>query len=139
MRVSGCVFCVEADKLHQIHDLVVPLFFVGVQMMDIERLSDDVFHRHSGIQRGVRILEHHLHFLAKSVDILVCYKLSVKIKLAAGRLVKAKECTADRCLAAAGLSHQSQRLAGLDVEGHAVNRFERYGCKQACFDRKIFF
>ena len=50
MYITGRVFGVQSDQLHQAQDLVPAVLAVGAELMDIQRLTDDLFDRHTGIQ-----------------------------------------------------------------------------------------
>ena len=45
---------------------------------------------------------------------------------------------ADRCLAAAGFAHQTERFTAPDGEGHIVHRLERLRAEKAHVDVEIF-
>ena len=121
MYITGRVFGVQSDQLHQAQDLVPAVLAVGAELMDIQRLADDLFDRHTGVQGGIGILEYHLHLGAVLDHILVCDQISIVVDLAAGGLIETQQRTADRSLAAAGLSYKSEGLAGLYAEVDAVN------------------
>ena len=129
---------IQSDELHQMHDLVMTFSLGGVELVDVQRLSDDILDRHAGVQRRIRILEYHLHFLAQGMDILVRHQLSVKIELAARRLVQMKQGAADGCLSAAGLTNQSECLTGFDIKGNAVHGLQRNRLEKAGFYREVF-
>ena len=83
-----------------------------------------------GLSDAIGILEDHLHappvrqhlrrFQRRDVG-------SVQQDLPAGRLQQFQQGPADGRFAAAALAHQPQRLAGRDVEGHAVHRIDVAG------------
>ncbi len=47
--IAGCMLCVQADQLHQVHDLVMSLLLRAVEVMNVQGLSDDVLDGHSGV------------------------------------------------------------------------------------------
>src|SRR5581483_5848208 len=90
-----------------------------------DRLRDDLADGHAGIERGVGILEDHLHLLAHADHRLAVEPGEVhalEADLAGRRLVETQHQAAERGFAAARLADQPQRLAGLDVDGHVVDR-----------------
>ena len=99
--------------------------------MDVNRLPDDISHGHTGIQAGVRILEHDLHlfpigghihrdlFLSLS---LLENRLAIVDDLPLCGLIKPQKRPTCGGLPAAALPHQPKGLALVDVEGHIVHR-----------------
>ena len=138
MRVAHGVLGVEADELHQLHDALAALLLVFAQLMHVERFADDVLDRHARVERGVRVLEDHLHLLAVgqhvNLDLLaqdglavgvhleaavfvillaaVVDDLAVKDDAAAGGLVQLQQRAADRGLAAAGFADKPRVSPG---------------------------
>ena len=88
MGIAGRVLRVQPYQAHQLQDAVSPLRAAAVKLMDIQRLADDVFHRHTRIQGRIGILEYHLHLLPKRMNIPGGYLLAFKADGAAGGLVK---------------------------------------------------
>ena len=62
VRVAVAVLGGEADSRAAVGDPLRRAFLAGASV-DVERLADDVVHRHLRVQRGVRVLEHDLHVL----------------------------------------------------------------------------
>ena len=165
MGIAHGVLGVEADQLHQLHDAVAALLGIFAEFVDIQGLADDILHRHTGVQRGIRVLEHHLHLLAVGQHIdadlfaqnrlavgahletailvillaAVIQHVAVKGNAAAGGLVKLKKGAAHGGFAAAGLAHQTQGLPGTDGEGDVVHRLEGDGLAKPGTDGEIFF
>ena len=88
MCVARGVLGIESHGRHELEDFLAALFAVRVQLMHVQRLSDDVFDRHAGVERRVRVLEHHLHLLAHVRDVFCRDGFSVKDHLAARRLIE---------------------------------------------------
>ena len=165
MRVAHGVLGVEADELHQLHDALAALLLVFAQLVHVERFADDVFDRHARVERGVRILEDHLHLLAVGqhvdLDLLaqdglavgvdleaavfvillaaVIDDLAVKDDAAAGGLVQLQQRAADRGLAAAGFADKAEGLARADAEGDVIDRLERDRAAKTGAHGEIFF
>ena len=55
--VSCRMLRVQSDQFHEAEDLLSALCFVGIEFMDIQGLANDLFDRHTGVQRGIGILE----------------------------------------------------------------------------------
>src|SRR5690606_14328171 len=64
VRVAVDVLRVQADDVQQVLDLLAPVALGRHLRVDLEGLTDDVAHRHPRVQRGVRVLEHHLDVAA---------------------------------------------------------------------------
>ena len=65
VRVAVDVLGVEADHVQQV---LRPRLAVALRRdlgVDLERLADDVADRHARVERGVRVLEHHLDVAAQ--------------------------------------------------------------------------
>ena len=124
------VLTVQADRRKQGEDFLAPLLLVRVELVYVERLADDVAHRHAGVERGVGVLEDYLHLAAVGQHVRLYLLLRVKDNLAAvydfarGRLGQAEQGPARRRLAAAGLPDQAECLALLDEEAHVVHRLD---------------
>ncbi len=128
VRIAVDVLRVEADDVQELLHLAAPVALRGHLGVDVERLPDDVAHRHTGVQRGVGVLEHHLDVPADRLqrapgqlgDVLALVE-----DLAGGRLLQHHQQLGDRGLAASGLAHYAERLALEEVEGDAVDRLDR--------------
>jgi hypothetical protein len=89
------------------------------------RFGDDVARRHARVQRGVRILEHHLQAAAERQQLLAAQAERVDAVEPHGAGVGAlqhQQCSCQRGLSAAGLADQAKRLAAAQVEADAVKR-----------------
>src|SRR5450759_3423532 len=64
VRVALGVLGAEPDGLEQLEDALLALG-LGADVVDMERLADDVAHAHARVQRGVRVLEDDLHVAAQ--------------------------------------------------------------------------
>ena len=51
MGVAAGMLGVQADIVHQLKDLFPALFFVGVEMVDVQRLTDDVLDGHTRVEQ----------------------------------------------------------------------------------------
>ena len=138
--VAGGMLGVEADIAHELENALLPFLPAGVELMHVQRLSDDVFDRHAGIKGRIRVLEHHCSLFAELFYVGFCLdELAVVVNFAAGGLVQVQDGAADGRLAAAGLADQTQRLAGLDGKAHVVDGLERLRPEHAHVDVKILF
>ncbi len=84
-----------------------------------ERLGHQVADPHPGVERGHRVLEHHLHVAADLGQRLGVELPSGDLDLAREG-DEADEGLGDGGLAAAGFADQRERLAGADLETHAL-------------------
>src|SRR5262249_35568510 len=127
VRVTVVVLRVEADQLQQPLDLTL----LPVRRLDVlylQRRPDDRADRVARVQRGVRVLEDHLHPApqrAHPPDAEVRDVAPFQQDLAAGGLQQAGHQAARRGLAAAGLADQAERLARADGQVDAVHRADR--------------
>ena len=140
MRIARRVLTVQADIAHQLQNAILTLLLGRIELMDIQRLADDIRNRHAGIQRRIRILKHHRSLLAEGLDIVLRHDLpAVVVNLTRRGLVKVQDCAADGGLAAAGFADQTQRLARFDGEAHIVHGLEGLGAEQTHIDIEVFF
>ncbi len=127
MRVAVGEVRVEPDRLQQLLHALVAVAAID-EVMDLHRLGDDRADRHARVERGVRVLEDHLHVaahLAHVARVQLRQVLALELHLAGGRLVELQDGAARRALAAAGFADQSERLALLDGEGDTVHGLHR--------------
>ena len=89
MGVAVGVLGVQTDLCHQAENLFLPLLFIGIHFVDIQRLSDDVGNGHPGVQGGVGVLEHHGGLSAVFQNVLLGFDLlAVEENLTGGGLVQ---------------------------------------------------
>src|SRR5581483_7308083 len=67
VRIAPEMLHVEADQRHQLLHHLDP-FFGRPDIVDAQRLADDVEHGHARIEAGERILEHELDALAEIAE-----------------------------------------------------------------------
>ena len=124
MRVPVVVLGVQAHELHQLLDLALDLV-PRHRAVQAERGPDDGADRLARVQRGVRVLEDHLHVstqLPELAPLEVRDVLAVEPDLALRRIEEPHHDAGERRLAAPGLADQAERLAGVDLQVHAVDR-----------------
>lgn len=95
--------------------------------MDVHGLPDDLAHRHTGIQRGIGVLEDHLHiapevlhFAAGEFGDILAHELD----LALGGLIDLHQGAAQGALAAAGFTYQAKGLVFHHLKGDIVDRLD---------------
>ena len=92
MGIAGGVLAVQANFIHKLEYAFASLGLIIIHLMYVKRLRNNIGDSHSGIQRGVGVLEYHIRFFTKLHDIAFCFnKLSVKLNLAARRLVQVQK------------------------------------------------
>ena len=128
---------VQPHQIQQMSDLFIPLLFAGIQMVDVQRLADDVADRHAGIQGRVGILKDDLHFPAELGNVLRRNRHALVDHLTAGGLVQVQETPAHGGLAAAAFAHQTEGFARVDGEANAVHRLQRRVLEPAGVDGEI--
>jgi hypothetical protein len=92
--------------------------------VDEHWLRHDLLDAHARVQRGIGVLEDHLHAAAELAQRLALQRGqlgAVEADGTGGGLVELEDGAAGRGLATAGLTHQAQRLAVLDEEVEAVH------------------
>ena len=98
------------------------------------RFGDDVAGRHPGVQRGVRVLEHHLHPAAPRQQLLALERERIDAVEADGALVGAfehQQRARQSGLAAAGFADQAEGFAAAAGQVDAVQR-ARAGARWPC-------
>jgi hypothetical protein len=118
---------VEVDNIEQVFDALLDLL-PGCDVMDHERLTDDVGYRHARVQAGIRILEDHLHLAAHLAEFLALQVHQVhafEFHRAGGRAVQLQDRPTGGGLATARLANQAQGLTALDIEADTIHRAHR--------------
>ena len=98
-------------------------------------LLQQLLDRHRWIERRIRILEHHLHAPAQRPQLAAAERGQVgagKRDLSRCWLDQTQDREPGCRLAAAGLANQTERFAGADLEGNAVD-----GVQAARGDRRL--
>ncbi len=134
-----------ARQLHLVHQQLDAFGQLAAAAHDAEidqRLGQDVAHLHARVQRGERVLEHHLHAPPQRPQLpgrQVVDALAVQIDFAVGDRIEPQDRLADGGLAAAGLAHQRQGFAAVDRERHAVHRVDLRGLlpQHTAVDREV--
>ena len=127
VRIAVDVLGVQPDQVEQLLHPPPPAALGHDVGVDLERLADDVADGLPRVQRGVRILEDDLDVatqLAHRGTLLGVDVDSVEGQLAAGRLLQPHQHPAEGRLAAAGLAHDAQGLALVELEGDPVDRLD---------------
>ncbi len=104
--------------LEQLDDALAPPL-PALELMDGERLTDDVSHCYARVERAVGVLEDDLHFageLAQSSSTEGANVRALEVNCPTGCLDEPEDRAADGCLARPRLSDETHHLAGLDVE-----------------------
>ena len=134
----GIVIQQIGGDVHPLTELVYHLIdlLAGPHMLHLIRFPQNLAHRLSGVQRGIRVLKDDLHLPAERLAFLsLCLKhiLAFKQQLSPGGLQQPHGDVADGALAASGFSDQPQRLAGIDFKAHIVHGMQL----SLAFDVKI--
>ena len=123
----GIAILVEGLQAAVVHDLIYVIieFLLAHQTVLTHRLTDDLAHGHTGLQRGEGILEDDLHLRAHIPHFLVgegVHVLAVEQHLTAGLFTgQTQDGTAGGGLAAAGLADQTQSLALADGKAYIID------------------
>src|SRR5215813_14652190 len=120
LGIAAQMVGVETHRLQEVdHALLALLARLG-ELVNDQGLSDDRAHRHPRIQGGVGVLKNDLHVTAEMPEGPLVQRgdfLVVEDDLARRGLNEAQNAAAGGRLAAAGLTHQAQRLPPLNGEG----------------------
>ena len=68
MRIALGRFRAEPDDVQQLADVLLRLRLGARDLVQAQRLAEDVGHRHARVERRIGILEHHLHAAAQRPD-----------------------------------------------------------------------
>ena len=101
MGIAARMLRIESYVLHELEDLLTTLALGRIQPMHIQRLTNDVLHRHTRVQGGIRVLEDHLHVAPHLGKVLLRDKLAIEKDLSGSRLVQMKQRTSNSGLSAA--------------------------------------
>ena len=110
----------------------------------LQRFGNDLPHPHARVERGIRVLKHHLHLAPVGPHLLLAqggYLGAAQPDLSGGGLLQPQNGFTHRGFAAARFAHQTQGFTGLDVKGHAVHRphMACHALQQAAAYRKVLF
>ena len=138
MRVPRSMLGVQADIAHQLQNAVLPLLLAGIELVYVQRLADDIGDRHARVQRGIRILEDHGCLAAEGLNVgLGADGLAVVDDLAGRGLVEVQDGAADRRLAAAGFTDQTERFARMDGEADVIDGLQGLGAQKTHIDVEV--
>ena len=131
----------EAHPLEQLRDPFLP-FGGAAEAVNPQQLAHDVARRHARIERGIRVLEDDLHLAAHRAHVGLAeigHVAAVEADRALGRVDQPEHGAPDGGLAAAGLADQPERLAGADMEAHAIDGIDLAGIagEQPLLDREV--
>ena len=91
--------------------------------------ADQIADRLARVERGIGVLEHHLHLAAQLAELVMVGAgdiLAFEPHLARRRLGQPQDRATGRGLAAAALADETKGLATADIEAHAVDRLDRF-------------
>ena len=124
MRVAVDVLRVESHHVQEAADVLLALLGVRHDVVDDERLRNDLSDGHAGVQGRIGVLEDELHVAAHLLELLLAHLrdvLALEEHRAAGGTGEVHDAAARGGLAAAGLSHQAEGLASVDVKRDVVD------------------
>ena len=119
-------------QARHVHDLTYPLLDTllvpaVIDLLDKQGGGDGLADGHAGVEGGEGVLEDDLHLPAQALHLLGVHGqhvLALEEDLAAGGLVEAQDGAPHGGLAAAGLAHYAQGVAGVNGEADVVHRVE---------------
>src|SRR5690554_4360397 len=125
MRIAVDVLRVKANQVKQVTNFFRALIFTPGQMVNVNRLTDNIANSHSRVQRGVGILKNHLHLPAvpePQFSGSLGQISSLIYNRPGGRTIEADHGSADRGLTATAFPYQAEGFSGFNGEGNPVNR-----------------
>jgi hypothetical protein len=123
VRVAPGVLGQQADDIEELAHALLARGLVA-DLVHVERLGEDLAHRHARVERGIGILEDDLHVAAHPPQVALAEVgdlLALEAHRAPGRVHQAEHEAAGRRLAAARFAHQRQGLAAGDLEAHVLD------------------
>ena len=128
VRVAAQEPDIEADQRHHLLHALKALVRVA-DLVDHERLADDVVRRHARVERAEGVLEHKLHLAPVGEELgsfqaqhVFRHAVIVEYDRAGVRGDRAQDHARGGGLAAARLADQAEALARRDREAHVVDR-----------------
>ena len=118
MRIAPFAVARQTDFIQHLIDMSLSRYAVGANIERTHALFEYLRHAHLGIERSIRILEHHLHRRPRCA----AQFLSSEPYAARSGLDQLQQRLAQRRLAATGFAYQRQRTALRDVQRHPVHR-----------------
>src|SRR5512138_1012313 len=111
--------------------------------MYLQALTDRLADRHTGIERGIGVLEDNLHIAAHGLQLVPLELediLTIEIDRSGSWLDQAQYCTPYRRFSAAGLAYQAESFSPLDRERNIIHCLDpaAHPLQQAAANREIF-
>ena len=133
----------QAHAVHQVTDALFQISRILGEAKIADRLGQDVPHPHTRIERGIRVLKHHLHApteRAKRAGWHVVNPRAIQSHLATRDVKQAQNGLADGGFAAAGFTHQRQGFPFGDGKGNAIHGIDMAGdaAQEASADWEVF-
>ena len=119
----------QTDELDELLDALL-LLGRAADLMDQQRVEELIVHDHAGVKRGGGVLEHDGHdaaHLLAEVGRALGDVLALEVDLAGRRRLKAAHDVGGSGLAAAGLAHDADGLAGHELDGDVIDRVHQIG------------
>ena len=120
---------VQPDRLQQFHNPFLPRGCAFGQFMNVQRLADDLLHRHARIQRAVGVLKNHLELPPPRAQFRAAQfrdVLALEQNASRRRFDQPHDGAAERRLAATAFAHQPERFARRDAEAHIIHRLHEF-------------
>ena len=132
---------IETDQVEQLGHASLAGLALG-EVVDAQRLGEDLADRLPWVQARVRVLEDHLEAPTPASEVVALERQEVdatEVDRAGLRLGDPDDRPADRGLARAQFADQAERLAAVDRERHAVDRADpaRSSAHDAGQDREV--
>ena len=139
--IAGLVGRLQPHQLKQLSDTSAALPLCS-ELVNDQRLFDDVADTHPRVQRRIRILEDDLHVAARHPHPIrreAQHVLAAEHDVAGRRFNQPEDAPAGGALAAARFADQAEHLPFVDREAHVVDRLDdRRGTQEPLLSRKMF-
>ena len=136
MRIDIGIALSQTNGTHQLQSAFFNRFPAFDQLMLDNRLADKLHNGFTRVQRGERILEHHLHLLAQRAHFLTAQLgdiVALKDDFAAGGLNQLQNAASGGGFTAAGFAYDTQSFAFLQSKAYTVDSVQL-----TCSGIKIF-
>ena len=129
MREAACELGQEAHVAQRLRNTLVALLLAHFRMDVHQTFGNNVIHLRTLVERCHRILENHLNLLGNLMIQLLLNlaadALALKADLAPRSRIDADDRAANGGLARAGLAHEAERFALVNIKAYALDRHER--------------
>ena len=129
MAETAAPIRINTHRLHYLLYFIKHVGFAPLGMMEVNGFFQSLLNGHPRVQRGVRVLENHLHFTAVRQQRFAFQRidaLAFIVHFTSGGRQQAHNSASNRRLAAARLAYNAQGFAFEHLQVHAVDGMHRF-------------